>query len=84
MEKRYHKVSYKSCLSKSMLKLYFETLVLALHCYCGDNVKYGLLSKHLLQRKLQYGGWKNLKVTTKFYKKQWLPVIKWNKKYSSK
>ena len=21
-----------------------ETLVLALHCYCGDNVKYGLFS----------------------------------------
>ena len=27
-----------------------------LHCYCGDNVKYGLLSKHLFQRKLQYRG----------------------------
>ena len=24
---------------------YFEILVLALHCYCGDNVKYGLLLK---------------------------------------
>ena len=33
-------------------------LVLALHCYCGDNIKYGLLSKHLFQRKWQYGCWK--------------------------
>ena len=31
-------------------------LVLPLYCYCGDNVKYGLLSKHLFQRKRQYGG----------------------------
>ena len=27
-----------------------------LFCYCGDSVKYGLLSKHLFQRKRQYGG----------------------------
>ena len=26
---------------------FFGTLVLALHCFCRDNVKYGLLSKHL-------------------------------------
>ena len=25
------------------------------HCYCGGNVKYGPLSKQLLQRKQQYG-----------------------------
>ena len=31
-------------------------LVLALRCYYGYNVKYGLLSKHLFQRKRQYGG----------------------------
>ena len=31
-------------------------LVLELHCYCGDTVKYGLISKHLFQRKQQYGG----------------------------
>ena len=36
-----------------------------LFCYCGDNVKYGLLSKQLSQRK-QYCGWKNLTVTTNF------------------
>ena len=46
--------------------------------------KYRLIVKHLLQRKLQYGGWKNLKVTTNIYKKRWFPVIKWNEKYSSK
>ena len=31
-------------------------------------VKYGLLSKYLFQRKQQYGGWKNLEVTTSFKK----------------
>ena len=30
--------------------------VLTLHCYCGDNVKYRLLS---IGRKQQYGGSKN-------------------------
>ena len=35
----------------------FETLVLALYCYCGDNVKYALLSKTSFQRKQQHGGW---------------------------
>ena len=30
-------------------------LVLELHCYCGDSEKYGLLLKHLFQRKRQYG-----------------------------
>ena len=59
-------------------------MVLALQWYCGDNVKYGLLSKHLFQRKLQYGWWNNLKVTTNFNKKQWLSVIKWNQKHSPK
>ena len=39
------------------------TLVLALHSYCGDNVKYGVLSKHLFQIKRQHGG--NHIVTTK-------------------
>ena len=34
-----------------ILELGIIALVLALHCYCGDKVKYGLLSKHLFQRK---------------------------------
>ena len=34
-------------------------LVLARHCYCGDNIKYELFSKHLLQRKRQYGSEKS-------------------------
>ena len=29
---------------------FFETLILALHCYCGDNVKYGQ----------EHDGWKRL------------------------
>ena len=28
----------------------FEALVLTLHCYYGDNVKYGLLSKKLVPK----------------------------------
>ena len=40
-------VSYESLSSISISILYFRDLmVLALHCYCGDNVKYGLLLKH--------------------------------------
>ena len=35
---------------------------MVLPLYCGDNVKYRLLSKHLSQRK-QHGGWKNLEIT---------------------
>ena len=41
-------------------------IALQLFCYCGDNVNYGLLSKHLFQRKQLYGGWENLTVTTNF------------------
>ena len=41
-----------------------------LYCYGGDNVKYGLLSRHLFQKMQQYGGvTKNLKVTKNFNKK---------------
>ena len=41
------------------------TLVLV-YSYCKDNIKYGLLSKHLFQRKLKYSGWKSLTVTVNF------------------
>ena len=44
----------------------FVLVLAAAHCCCGDNMKYGLLSKHLFQRKRQYAGWKNLTVTTNF------------------
>ena len=66
-KKRNHKISYESLSSKvynSLIQgsltslLCFETLVLAMHCYCGDNVKYQLLSKHMFQRKQHYGSWK--------------------------
>ena len=39
----------------SIRKLHFGPLVLPTYCYLGDNVKYGLFSKHLFQRKQQYG-----------------------------
>ena len=67
------KVSYETFssmfkYSNTIAPFWNLALVLALHCYCGDTdyVKYGLLSKHLFQRKRQYGGWKNLTVTTNF------------------
>ena len=43
-------------------------LVLAPALLLWDNVKYGFFSKCLFQRKRQYGGWKNLTVTTNFRK----------------
>ena len=36
-----------------MLNIRIEKKKKALHCYCGDNAKYGLLSKRLFQRKQQ-------------------------------
>ena len=58
----------------------FKALVLALCYYCGDKVKYGLLSKKLFQRKQQLGGWENWSVAINFYEKQQLLVLTWNKK----
>ena len=46
------------------------------HCSIGDNVIYGLLSKHLFQRKL--------KVTKSIYEKQCLPVSRKNERHSLK
>ena len=48
----------------------FKALVLALYYYCWDNVKYGLLSKNLFQRKQQHGSWENFIVAINFYEKQ--------------
>ena len=45
------KVSQVKYTKKLTSRLYFEALVLTPHCYCGDNVKYGLLPKHLFQIK---------------------------------
>ena len=51
---------FKSVQVQYMIALFWNLalalLVLELHCYCGDTVKYGLISKHLFQRKQQYGG----------------------------
>ena len=53
LKKRNHKVKMvKKIQNKyNIRQLCFETLLLALHYYSGDNVKYGILAKHLLQRK---------------------------------
>ena len=57
-------------------------LVLALHCYCGDTVKYGLVSKHLFQTTI----WrlKKFHSNDKILEKVTFPVITWNKKHSWK
>ena len=58
IKKRYHEISYQRKFIKfkyGIQELYIGTLVLALYCYCGDNVKNGLPSKHSFQRKQQYG-----------------------------
>ena len=50
-----------------MIALFWNlALVLALHCYCGDNVKSRLPLRHFFQRKQQYGGWKNFTEMTNF------------------
>ena len=43
-------VSYESLSNISVVNI-----ELILERYCGDNLKYGLLSKHLFQRNQQYG-----------------------------
>ena len=70
-KKRYKKVSYESFSSiyNYTITLFWNlalVLVLALHWYFGDNVKYRLISKHLFQRKGQYGGCKNITVMPNF------------------
>ena len=49
-------------------------LVLVLHCYCGDNVKYGFLSRHFFQRTRQYNGWK-ISNTISFTKNDALVIL---------
>ena len=44
-----------------------KALALALHYYFGDNVKYRLLSKNLIQRKQQHSGWEDFSVAINFY-----------------
>ena len=66
------------------VKLYFWSLLLALYCYCRENVKYGPFSKHFLQRTQEHDGWKSLRSNDKLFKKQCLSVITQNKKHSSK
>ena len=43
-------------------------LVLALHCYCGENVMFSILSKSLFEGKQQHYGWEYLRATIKFCK----------------
>ena len=63
----------------------FKALILAFYCYyCRDNIKYGLFSRNLFQRKQQHGGWENFIGAINFYEKQWLLVLIWNKKHLSK
>ena len=48
---------FQVCISIVYIALFWNlalALELALDSYCGDNVKYGLLSKDLFQRKRQF------------------------------
>ena len=65
-------------------KTYFGTLALGWYCYCGDNVKYGLLSNTCFKTRNNMAVGKAIRVTINFYKKRCLPLIKWNKKNPSK
>ena len=66
--------------------IYFRPLVLAgLELYRGDNGhKIQTASKHLFQRTQQHGDCTKPLVMLNLYKKQYLPVITWTKRYSSK
>ena len=60
-------------------------LVLALHSWCGDKKnKRWTPFKPLVSKSDRHGGWRELKVSINFYKKQCLPHIKSNKKKLSK
>ena len=53
-----------------MQEVHFETLVLALHCYSGDNkIKYRLLQITRFKENQNLAVEKNLRVTLNFYKK---------------
>lgn len=54
-------------IKKNIRQHNFKAMVLALYQYCGDNVKYGLLSKNLFQRKQQHGSWESFSFAIKFY-----------------
>ena len=55
-KKLIHKISYESLnkIVSDSIRLFWDFSI----NYCGDNVKYGLLSKHLFQGKPKCGGWK--------------------------
>ena len=55
-KRRDHKIKLYEKIKKNIQQPDFKTLVLALHYYCGDKVKYGLHSKNLFQRKQEHGG----------------------------
>ena len=55
-KRRDHKVKLFEEIKKSIRQPDFKVLILPLYYYCGDKVKYGLLSKNLFQRKQQHGG----------------------------
>ena len=60
--------SFSSMYKYSIGQLFLE-LSISISTTVIVEIKYGLFSKHFFQRKQQYGGWKNLTVTTHFAKK---------------
>ena len=60
--------SFSSMYKYSIGQLFLE-LSISISTTVIVEIKYGLFSKHFFQRKRQYGGWKNLTVTTHLAKK---------------
>ena len=80
-----HKINLVKKIKKNIRKPSFKVLVLKMCCFCGDNVKYRLLSNNLFQRKQQNDGWEDFGVKiTNFYEKKRLLILTWNKKHLSK
>ena len=55
-KRRDHNVKLFQEIKKNIRQPDFKALVLSLYYYCGDKVKYWLLSKNLFQRKQQHDG----------------------------
>ena len=61
-------------IKKNIQQSNFKVSGLALYCYCGDTIKYGLFSKKKkkktnVPKKVTTGGWENFSVLINFYEK---------------
>ena len=61
-----------------------ELFILVLPLQSIWKIKYRLLSNQLFQRESEHGGWRDIRASVSFYKKQYLSVMRWNKSHLSK